>query len=749
MQLDLTCAGAPARADEHKRARALALAMAEAFRDAGIDARIDDAPCPNVRIASASFTPGAEWPLAPDDAVTILSAARVMAFVPDDAADGDIAFCPFSSAALTEDEARSVAAAIAPLLSSVKTFGEWVGPRRRSRARVAFETLSTFAREIGAVALASEPAENGDIPCPLVTGDVARLGVDQLVSVSVLDLAPGESRRALLLDGGGSVISDVVVSCYTEKLGVSSFAFFAPAATLADVDLWVRAAFCGAVTIDEDDPRPRIESLARVDAAGEPPQDALAVFRRVDEDVVRAGTAPGDLLKSRPELVAMAKPYFVGQAALARVAGHGFAETAVLPSIEAPPLRRTVLFDAHKELGAKMVPFGGWEMPVHYPTGIFAEHRATRSAAALFDVSHMSVFEIAGRDAAAALEYLLAGRAARVSVGRAAYTYLLTPDGAAIDDAFIYRLSVERYLIVVNAGNADRDRAWMTAALSGSAVIDAAVPGRRLPTAVRFRDLRDAGPDSLALIAFQGPASLMQLVRLAESGDDAQILTRLKKNEIARVLIAGQRVQVARTGYTGEDVAFELFVHPGALGAVWNAILESGRAAGVLPAGLGARDAARLEAGLPLFGHELEGEQRGTLTEAGYGWVPKVTAPWFIGRDAYAARVGDKPARKIVRLAGQGARAARDGHLILDDDGMAAGPIVSFAFVDDDKNYYAHAFVPADFDDTPGRIVRALRSKEPPAPGEDVSSKSVELKVLTRFPGKAEREGWKARYAGR
>lgn len=407
-------------------------------------------------------------------------------------------------------------------------------------------------------------------------------------------------------------------------------------------------------------------------------------------------------------------------------------------------LKKTILNQAHKDMGAKMALFAGWEMPIHYPAGIFAEHRATRVAASLFDVTHMSIFEFFGPCAAAFLEGLLAGRAEGLAVGRAAYNCLLSPQGEAIDDVFLYRPEPERYLLVVNAANARADWDWIAAAQSGKPPVDPEDPARRLPSPVGVRDLREAGEDSLVLLAFQGPRSRDILAALADE-EGRRIIGAMKRNDLRSARLMGKDVLLAGTGYTGEEKGFEIFLHPRDLPALWDALLETGKPHGVLAAGLGARDAARLEAGFPLFGHELEGEDRATLHEVGYGWVIKESKPWFVGKEAYFRRVA-RGRRKLVRLSGRGAKSAREGHRILYDDGRGAGAITSFAFLDEAKNFMVLALVDVDFPDEPGRSVRAARIKRDPIPGEDLSGRSVELILQSRFPGPEEGEEWKEKY---
>ncbi|MFW6107830.1 MAG: aminomethyltransferase family protein, partial [bacterium] len=436
------------------------------------------------------------------------------------------------------------------------------------------------------------------------------------------------------------------------------------------------------------------------------------------------------------------KPYFIGQAAeYARAKPkpgptYRYAE----PDL---PLRRTVLNQAHRGLGGKMVPFAGWEMPVHYPDGILAEHAAVRTAAGLFDVSHMNLFEIAGRGAVPFLDTLLANCVSRLDPGQAQYTYLLYPDGTALDDLYIYRLARDRFMIVANAANAERDWDWINAVNSRQVAIDAELPARQVELPVQVRNLRE---DGLVGLALQGPRSATLLGRLADRTADRFAIDRLEQNRFIDAPITGIPCTVAATGYTGETVGFELYVHPDRCVDLWNRLLEAGEPLGVRPAGLGARDSTRTEAGFPLFGHELEGPCGLSITEAGYGFVARFHVPFFIGRRAYIDRV--RNARQtVIRLRGRGRRSVRPGHAIIDPDGTPVGQVTSFAYARPDFTFFALAAVASSANVQPGDRVRAVRQNieryEPPAKEGAV----VELDARTRFPEDEERASWPELYA--
>ncbi len=392
-----------------------------------------------------------------------------------------------------------------------------------------------------------------------------------------------------------------------------------------------------------------------------------------------------------------------------------------------------------------MVEFAGWEMPVQYAAGILAEHRAVRTAAGLFDISHMSVLEVTGADSAVFLDRLLANRVARLHVGRAQYSCILDSDGGAVDDVFLYRTEGSRFLLVANAANAQRVVDWIGSARAGKVDLDTEIPPADLTGDVRVRDLRQAGEESLVLLALQGPASLDVLQSLAGSSADRDASQELARNAHVAVELAFAPVRVTATGYTGEAQGFELFVHPDRARGLWDAILDAGLAQGVLAAGLGARDSTRIEAGLPLFGHEIEGNLGISMTEAGYGWVVKLDGPPFIGRTAYADRVA-LSRRHLLRLRGRGRKTVRPGHAIVDDRGRAVGQVTSFAYVHEDMTFIALVCVDECFQPEPGDAVRGARIAPGRLSGPPPERSIVQLTALKRFPGEAEKDGWPDRY---
>jgi len=291
-----------------------------------------------------------------------------------------------------------------------------------------------------------------------------------------------------------------------------------------------------------------------------------------------------------------------------------------------PTLKQTPLHDTHVALGARMVEFGGWEMPVQY-SGILDEHHTVRNAAGLFDIDHMGQFQVTGRDALPFLQHLLSSDLSTLRLYEAKYAIMCYQDGTCVDDTFVYKLPSKmksakpHYMVVVNASNREKDFAWMRAHLGGFRV-----------------ELRDIS-DELYMLAFQGPKA-EQVLQKIERFD----LSKIKYHHAREFKIHGERGLIARTGYTGED-GFELFIPIKYGKHVWDAILEAGKDNGVKPIGLGARDSLRFEAKMPLYGHEIDSHT--TPTEAGLGWACDLNK-MFIGRDCLLKRRLEGVTKKLV-----------------------------------------------------------------------------------------------------
>jgi aminomethyltransferase len=357
------------------------------------------------------------------------------------------------------------------------------------------------------------------------------------------------------------------------------------------------------------------------------------------------------------------------------------------------PVQRTPLFEAHREAGAKIVPFAGWEMPVQY-SGVIEEHRAVRGAAGLFDVSHMGEVRVAGTGAEAFLQHLTPNDVSRLADGRAHYSGLLTERGTYLDDLLIYRLAGGEYLVVVNAANRGRDVAWIEERARRWSAAGSPGAGADLEVA----DVSD----DYALLALQGPRAVEILGPLTDVD-----LAAVRYYGFARGAVAGAPAIVSRTGYTGED-GFELYVAPGEAHPLWDRLLAAGAPHGLVPAGLGARDTLRLEAGMALYGHELDEET--TPFEAGLGWVVKLDKGDFIGRDALVRQREAGIRRRLVGFAVQGRGIARDGHAVL-ADGEVVGKVTSGTWSPTFEKALGMAYVPPALGETGLEIALEVRGR--------------------------------------
>jgi aminomethyltransferase len=356
-------------------------------------------------------------------------------------------------------------------------------------------------------------------------------------------------------------------------------------------------------------------------------------------------------------------------------------------------LKRTPLYEDHVAAGGKMVPFAGFEMPVQYPTGITAEHKAVREAVGLFDVSHMGEFVVRGRQALDLVQRISVNDAAKLEVGQAQYSAMCTETGGVVDDLLIYRFP-DRYMLVVNAGNLDKDWAWVQ---SHAEAFDV--------------DVQDVS-EQTGLLAVQGPRARETLRSVASIDLDS-----VRYYRFAEGTVAGIPTVISGTGYTGED-GFELYLDASDVAVVWRAVLEAGRPAGIVPAGLGARDSLRLEMGYALYGHELDDAH--TPLESGLGWVTKLDKPDFVGRDALVAQKSAGVARRLVGLVATERGFPRSGYPVV-AGGESVGVVTSGTMSPSLGVGIAMGFVPSELStkgtaleiDARGRPIAAVVSSTP------------------------------------
>jgi aminomethyltransferase len=372
------------------------------------------------------------------------------------------------------------------------------------------------------------------------------------------------------------------------------------------------------------------------------------------------------------------------------------ADGAQMTDSPAAPPRRTPLTGVHERLGATLTGFAGWLMPLRYGSET-AEHNAVRTAAGLFDLSHMGEIMVTGPDAAAALDYALVGQPSALAPGRARYTMICAADGGVLDDLIVYRLADEEFLVVANAANTATVLAALTDRASGAAQVTDRT-------------------DDYALIAIQGPNAPSILGRVTDTD-----LASVKYYASYPARVAGHRILLARTGYTGED-GFELFAAPGDAERIWDALTAAGADDGLVPAGLAARDTLRLEAGMPLYGNELGPDI--TPFDAGLGRVVKLDKPGdFVGRGALAERAQAAPRRELVGLVSQSRRVPRHGYEVLWDAAPCGqvtsgapsptlGAPIAMAYMEPDVAQQARE---DDAEGKPSRLAVDIRGRAEPA----------------------------------
>lgn len=578
-----------------------------------------------------------------------------------------------------EDDFRKIAHLIDRLFKSVTPYYMIGRSGNIIRAKLDFQTLIDINAEVRAMAdskpsmdeieqkhgaphyFYSEERHTTDYGAIEMTGETVRAFVNFTMTSDVEDLKPGESQCTMMHTTSGDI--EGVLTCK----GPHCFVLTVPSDKVGLAGLWILGLSTGFIYYDEDLTQriPGPISINKADPVWDTPE--------------------GDP-------IALSKPYFVGMP-------KECTTCEVRPEFkweepENPELKRTPLYETHIALGAKMMPFAGWEMPLWY-TAVLQEHLATRQAAGLFDVTHMGVFLTEGPDAAVFLESVCGNDILFRNIGESVYTHFMDPDANVIDDLIVYRLDREKYLLVVNAANEEKDWAWLNAVKDGTVLVDRERPwvsafGRN----VILRNLKDPkeGKDMLVDIALQGPLSRDILCALASPAEERKI-RRLNRNQLCESVVADIPVVVSRTGYTGEKMAFELFVHPDDAVNFWNAIMEVGTPLGLLPNGLGARDSLRTEAGLPLYGHEMGGELNLTVGEAGFLPFLKLNSAWFIGRDAFVKREAKRKGivarftfdEKAVRM-------AHPGDPVVDIKGRMVGKVTSCA-IDSDGYLTGQAFV--------------------------------------------------------
>lgn len=632
---------------------------------------------------------------------------------------------------LKEAEMIEVADIIADVLQATVPYSVDSRHGPTLRAKVDFVTLETAKLRARALAEKAgtyeEPTQHGyphfsyiddAYPSGQVTftlaGATVRSFAGFVFTNNIEGLKPGQSQPTAFITPQGTIEGYIACDSFT------SYRLSIPGEKAAVAAAWLRSISDGYVHFDKDVTR-RISG---------------PVIVRVTRDPV-AETTKGAAVEAT--VTGVYKPFFIGMEQVAE-------KQDALPMFQwnekESPLRRTSLYETHRALGARMVPFAGWEMPVQY-TSIVEEHLATRKAAGLFDVSHMGVYQAEGPDAAAFLDCVCGNDITALSVGESVYTQFLDPDANVIDDTLVYRRDEGRYLVVVNASNDDKDWAWLNAVREGCVLVDRNRPWARVfGRDVILRNLRDPreGADMRVDIALQGPKSRDILLGLGVDAPTRKRIMALKRTMLCDAVVGGFDMVVSRTGYTGEKMAFELFIHPDKAAEFWNRLMEVGAPLGLKPCGLGARDSLRTEAGLPLYGHEMSGPHNLGVAEGGFGSYVKIYKPWFIGRDAFIAR--EKTRKNVVarfRFTEKGVRVAHPGDPVVDVKGKVVGMVTSCA-IDSDGLLTGQAYIDEKLavEGTPIQIFQGAPKAVGKAPSELKNGDRVTLPtaavIVSRFP---------------
>ncbi|HEY48204.1 MAG TPA: serine hydroxymethyltransferase [Anaerolineae bacterium] len=554
---------------------------------------------------------------------------------------------------------------------------------------------------------------NGNRTAFDIGGDRVRPFLNYALTSDIEALTPGESQATRLITPRGAV--DGTLTCESSTM----YRISVPAEETAISGTWLRALSDGYVRIDDDIRRKCIGPVW----------------------IQESNTAAEPVVDGNP--IGQWKPFYIG---IGKGSGEALPGFTWEESDVVKP-KRTALNETHREIGAKMVTFVGWDMPVWY-TSVYDEHVAVREAAGLFDVAHMGVFQVEGPDAAVFLDSVCANDicgndARRLRVGSSLYTQFLDPDANVIDDLLIYRRGEEKFLLVVNAANDEKDWAWLNAVREGRVCVD-----HNRPWALTFgrgctlRNMRDPkqGDEMLVDLALQGPQSRNILLALGCDEKTAARLRDLPWAGLMEGVFGGFDLIVSCTGYTGERVAYELFIHPEKSVALWQTLLEMGEPFGLKPAGLGARDSLRTEAGLPLHGQEMAGELGLGVGDAGFAGYVKTYKPWFIGRSAF---MDQESARKSevarFRFNDKGVRMAHYGDPVVDRRGRVIGVVTSCA-VDLDGYLLGQAHLKREFttEGTPIAIFQGASKKAGIAPAElsigDQVAIPTPATVLSRFP---------------
>ncbi len=588
---------------------------------------------------------------------------------------------------LKEPEMERLAEIIALVLKNCQPFTQTGLRGPLYRARIDFDVLNEAKSRVAQLAdvagldytpkihgyphydLILDPSGSGEAALEIEHYNARRF-LQFATTNDVYQLRAGEWQPTRLLEKDGALMAEGTLYCLEEK---RHYRLVVPAKLRNRVAAWLRALSDGYVLADETDLH--VKLIGPV------------IVRSLDETDLT-------IQPSDENPLSVDKPYYIG---IEGVEDAPCCESLPAFSWEKPAdaePQRTPLYETHEKLGGYLVDFAGWEMPVRY-TSVQEEHVAVRTTAGLFDTTHMGVFDFRDHNASAFLDMVTTNDVSRLQVGESQYSYLLSPEAHVIDDIMLYRLADERYMMVVNAANNDKDWAWLNAVNRGEVCIDPERPWARLTCATELRDLRavESGADRRVDLALQGRKSRRILQALGGDEETLYRLGRLNRTEVMQGHLGGFDLIIARTGYTGEKRSYELYVHPDHVVALWNTLLKVGEAFELQPIGLGARDSLRIEAGLPLYGHELAGPMDLTPGDAGFGSYVKTYKPFFVGRQRYMRREQERDSVVArFRMVERGVRVPQPGDPVVSLRGRVSGKVTSCS-IDTDGHLVGQVYI--------------------------------------------------------
>ncbi len=556
-------------------------------------------------------------------------------------------------------EIKKLAKIIATILKNIRPFF-YIGLKGKlPRGKIDFEILEKAKEDVRAIIGDKKSSSKKNTPLR-ISGERAETFLQQVVTSDISSLRVGESLPGLIFNEKG-----ILLDAITLKKEKESFLLLCSNSRKMElIKSWLEGLSDGYIIFDEDI-LAKINGPVMIKIRGQ-----VSTFDKIKLNVARKDIK--NIYQKYPHLFCLSKPYFIGQKRLGNFTllpipspqGRGKERKEIKER-----RKKTPLYQEHLKRKAKMINFAGWEMPIFYRT-ILEEHQAVRKSAGLFDIGHMGIIAIKGKGTTDFLNIITTNYIWWLKNGESFYSFILGRDGEVMDDVMVYKRSQNNYFLVCNCLNEEKIWRWLNAVNSNKKVI--------------LKNLRG----EKTILALQGPNSLAILKKVIAK-KDVKKLEKLEKKGFIDTAIAGKKVTIASTGYTGEKIGFELYLSPDNSRFIWNLFLAEGKGYGMLPVGLGARDSLRIEAMLPLYGHELAGKFNISPIEAGLGFYVKFHKPYFVGRESLLKK---KINRKIVSFEMSEKAIPREGYPVI-CKGKKIGEVTSGTFSPYTQRYIGLAAV--------------------------------------------------------